>query len=155
MSEQSLRRHLVNLLSEANAHIDFDDVVTDFPETQRGVQLDGYPHTPWQLLEHMRIAQWDILEFTRNADHESPKFPDGYWPNSAAPPSKKAWSESVRRFQKDLQEMIGLIEDESNDLYAEIPHGDGQTLVREALVLAKHNSYHIGQLALIKKAMAE
>ncbi|MCB2231703.1 DinB family protein [bacterium] len=153
MSEASLRRHLVGLLSEANAHIDFEEVVVDFPVSQRGVRFDGYPHTPWQLLEHMRIAQWDILEFSRSAKHQSPDWPKDYWPKEPAPPTNEAWSESVTKFQQDLQGMIDLISDESNDLYAEIPHGDGQTLVREALVLAKHNSYHIGQLALIRKAI--
>jgi len=152
MNDNDLRRHLVKMLTEPNAHLTFEMAVESVPRQLRGKLVDGYGHTAWQILEHLRIAQWDIMEFSRDAGHVSPKFPDGYWPKEKAPSDDKAWDESVKKFQSDLKQMCELISDESNDLFAKIPHGDGQTLLREALVLAKHNSYHIGQLAMLKYA---
>ncbi len=153
MNDEELRKHLVTMLTEPNAHLTFDKAVGDFPSKYYGTIIDDHTHTAWQLLEHLRICQWDILEFSRDANHVSPAFPKGYWPEKAAPPNDKAWKESVDRFNNDLQEMCDLISDKSNDLFAKIPHGDGQTLLREALVLAKHNSYHLGQLVMLKKAL--
>lgn len=152
MNDNELRRHLVKMLTEPNAHLTFETAVENVSTQLRGTLPDDYGHTPWQILEHLRIAQWDIMEFSRDAGHVSPKFPDGYWPKEKAPSGEKAWNDSVARFQDDLKQMCDLISDESNDLFAKIPHGDGQTLLREALVLAKHNSYHIGQLAMFKYA---
>ena len=146
-----LRKHLIDLLDMKGAHIDFDSAVADFPPELRGRKPAGSPHSPWQLLEHMRLAQWDILEFSRDAKHVSPEFPDGYWPKSDAPPSEHAWNESIKKFHHGLDEMKKLIADPKHDLYAPIPHGNGQTLLREALVLADHNSYHLGQLMLLRK----
>lgn len=153
MTDKELRQHLVTMLIEPNAHLTFDEATGDFPVKHCGIQVDGFAHTAWQLMEHLRIAQWDILEFSRDSGHVSPKFPDGYWPEEAVPPSDGAWVKSVAQFDNDLRQMCDLISDESNDLYAKIPHGDGQTLLREALVLAKHNSYHLGQLVMLKKAL--
>lgn len=153
MSDESLRDHLTELLTQANAHITFEDAVASFDATSCGETVVGFPHTAWQLLEHLRICQWDILEFSRNPKHRSPDFPDGYWPETAAPPSPDAWAKSIADFRHDLAEMVALVRDESVDLTAKIPHGDGQTVLREALVLAKHNSYHIGQLAMLRKAL--
>jgi hypothetical protein len=150
---QSLRKHLAYLLSDGGAHVDFDTAIARLPAAQRGARIAGAPHTAWQLLEHLRIAQWDILEFSRNAGHVSPKFPDGYWPPTDSPPSARAWSESVRTFQKDLRAMIRLVSNPKTDLFAPIPHGDGQTILREALLVADHNAYHIGQLVLLRKLL--
>lgn len=152
--ERVLREHLVRLLTKRQAHIGWEDVVTDFPVEHRGSKPDGAPHTPWQLLEHMRIAQWDILEFSRNPDHASPDFPDGYWPGSDAPPNETAWQSSIDAFRSDLQAMVALVEDPRIDLLAPIPHGDGQTILREAMLLADHNAYHLGQLVLVKRLLS-
>jgi hypothetical protein len=136
------------------AHISFDDVVKDFPSADQGKKPAGAPHTPWQLLEHIRIAQADILEFSRNAKHKSPKWPEGYWPKSEAPPNDAAWDKSVSAFRHDLDEMKKLVVHATDEqLYAPILHGDGQTLLREALLVADHNSYHLGQLMFVKKML--
>ena len=153
MSNKELRQHLAKMLTEPNAHLTFEEATDDFPPQHSGTTVGGFAHTAWQLLEHLRIAQWDIVEFSRDSSHVSPKFPGGYWPETAAPPDDEAWRKSVEQFKNDLRQMCDLISDESNDLFAKIPHGDGQTLLREALVLAKHNSYHLGQLVMLKKAL--
>jgi hypothetical protein len=153
MKEIELRRQLVAMLSEPNAHLAFEKAVSDFPSEYYGTSVGGFVHTAWQLLEHLRIAQWDIMEFSRDPKHVSPPFPDGYWPAKDDRADNKAWNQSLEQFKSDLNRMCDLITDESNDLFAKIPHGDGQTLLREALVLAKHNSYHLGQLVAIKKAL--
>ena len=110
-------------------------------------------HTGWQLLEHLRIAQWDILEFSRNEKHVSPKFPEGYWPKSAAPADEAAWEKSIAAFESGLREMIKLVKNPKTDLFAKIAHGDGQTILQEALVLADHNSYHLAQLVDLRRAL--
>lgn len=150
MSQQVLRQHLRALLTEPNAHAMINDLLNAFPQTQRGTKVTEQVHTAWQLLEHLRICQYDILEFSRNPKYVSPPFPDGLWPDGPEPPSDEAWDRSVAEFNRDLEQMLELITEESNDLLIPIAHGDGQTLLREALVLAKHNSYHLGQLALLK-----
>lgn len=149
----SLRKHLDNLLQMEGAHISFDDAVTDFPEALRGTKPPGAPHSAWELLEHLRLAQEDILDFSRNPAYVDRTFPDDYWPASPEPPSDEAWQQSVRQFQQDLAEMRALIADEAHNLYAPLPHGTGQTLLREALVVADHNSYHLGQLVFLRKML--
>ena len=119
----------------------------------RGRKPPGAPHTPWQLLEHMRIAQWDILRFSVDAKHASPKWPEGYWPENDTPPNEKTWKESVRQFFADLDAICELVRDPKRDLFARIPHGTGQTLLREALLLADHNAYHLGQLVMVRKSL--
>jgi len=148
----SLRKHLQDLLRMKGAHLTFDDAIADFPAHLRGVKPPGSPHTAWQLLEHMRIAQEDILDFSRNPKYQEKKFPDDYWP-AETPPSDKAWDKSVGQFQSDLKEMLALISDTKNDLLAAIPHGQGQTLLREALLTADHNAYHLGQLVILRKML--
>jgi DinB superfamily len=150
-SGQSLREHLLYLLKGGGAHADFEKVIADVPEEVRGAKPEGQPFTPWRLLEHMRIAQRDILEFSRNPKHASPPWPDGYWPETDAPPGAKAWERSVSAFRADLKAMQRLIEDPHTDLYAPLAHGDGQTILREALLLADHNAYHLGQLVLLRR----
>lgn len=154
MNDKTLRESLLAALTEKNAHAMFEDIAPDFPVEHRGAKLSGIPYTAWQLLEHLRICQWDILEFSRRADHVSPDWPEGYWPKESAPPEDLAWDKSVGRFRADLDAMQDMLSDESNDLLARFTHGDGQTLLREALVLAKHNSYHLGQLAMIKRLVS-
>ena len=149
----SLRTHVINLLTKAEAHVDPSSELKDFPVKLRGRKPEGAPHTPWQLLEHMRIAQWDILQFSIDAKHESPKFPEGYWPQTEAPPSDKAWDKSVRQFLDDLDAMCDLVKDTKRDLFARIPHGTGQTILREALMLADHNAYHLGQMVMVRRAL--
>lgn len=153
-TDKQLRQHLVALLKGGDAHVDFDRAVKDLPVELRGKKPKGAEHSPWELLEHLRIAMWDILEFSRDARHKSPEFPAGYWPKNPAPPSEKAWEQSVQGFRKDLQAMCDLVQDESVDLFAKIPHGDGQTVLREALVAADHNAYHIGQLVLLRRILS-
>lgn len=153
MSDTALREHVLHFLRGEGAHVGFDRTINDWPPELRGVKAAGIPYTPWGILEHMRIAQWDILEFSRDAKHVSPKFPKGYWPESDAPPDDDAWDESVAAFRADLAAMIELVNDPATDLFARIPHGDGQTILREALLIADHNSYHLGQLVVIRRAL--
>jgi DinB superfamily len=152
-NDAALREHLVNLLKSGGAHVQFSDAIEGFPAAKRGAFVEGLPHTGWQLLEHLRIAQWDILEFSRNPKHVSPGFPEGYWPKTPVPPDEGAWDKSVAAFEKDLQEMIKLVKNPKSDLYAKIPHGEGQTILREALLVADHNSYHLGQLVDLRRAL--
>jgi hypothetical protein len=148
-----LREQLAALLKGGGAHVHFMDALENFPERKRGTYVKGLPHTGWQLLEHVRIAQWDILEFSRNAKHVSPDFPGGYWPKTPVPPNDAAWEESVKAFERDLAEMVKLVGNPKTDLYARIPHGSGQNILREALVLADHNSYHLGQLVYLRRSI--
>ncbi len=149
----SLRSHLAKLLKMEGAHVAFEEALADFPASLRGVKPHGAPHTAWQLLEHMRIAQEDILDFSRNANYKEKKFPDDYWPAAEAPPSAEAWDQSIQKFQSDLKEMKALTADTKRDLLASIPHGKGQTLLREVLVVADHNAYHLGQLMFLRKML--
>ena len=153
MKDDVLREHLLYLLKGGGAHLSFEDAIADLPEDLRGANVEGVPHTPWRLLEHMRIAQWDILEFSRNPKHVSPKFPDGYWPDSDAPPTANAWDECVEAFRADLKAMQDLVANPATDLFAPIPHGDGQTILREALLVADHNAYHLGQLVVLRRCL--
>jgi hypothetical protein len=149
----SLRQHVLELLKGGSAHTSFQDAIQDFPAELRGKRPKGAPHSPWELLEHMRIAQLDILEFSRDAKHASPKWPEGYWPESPEPPDEKAWDRSVHAFCEGLGSMCALVADDATDLYARIPHGDGQTILREALLVADHNAYHLGQLVLVRRML--
>jgi hypothetical protein len=151
--DQILRDHLLYLLKGGGAHIGFDDALGDWPAESAGVKVANFPHTAWMLLEHMRLAQWDILEFSRNAKHASPKWPEGYWPAMEAPPNAEAWAASLAAFKKDLRTMERLVVDRKVDLYGRILWGDGQTFLREALLLADHNSYHLGQLVMLRKSL--
>jgi hypothetical protein len=151
--DQALRDHLLYLLKDGGAHASFDDAMGDWPLQLAGAKAANFPHTAWMLLEHMRLAQWDILEFTRNRKHVSPKWPEGYWPASEAPANEKAWKASIAAFKKDLKTMQSLVANRKIDLYARIPWGDGQTTLREALLVADHNAYHLGQLVMLRKSI--
>ncbi len=152
-NDASLRKHVVDVLKGGSAHVHFMDALEEFPPNKRGTFAPGLPHTGWQLLEHSRIAQWDILEFSRNPKHVSPGFPEGYWPKTPGPLSDADWDKSVQQFQRDLDEMIALVKNPRTDLFAKIPHGDGHTILREALVLADHNAYRLGQLVDLRRAL--
>ena len=151
--DEVLRRHVLELLKGGHAHADFDTSIHEIPEELYGVRPNGASHSLWEILEHLRIAQWDILEFSRNPEHKSPVWPSGYWPANQGPPDDKAWVRSVRAFQRDLKAMCDLVADESVDLFAKIPHGDRQTILREALLLTDHNSYHLGELVLVRRLL--
>jgi hypothetical protein len=148
---KQLREHVLYLLDGGGAHAKFNDAVKDMPEELRGVKPARLPHSAWMLLEHLRIAQWDILEFSRNSKHASPKWPEGYWPKTQVPPNAAAWNKSIKQFLKDLKAMQDLVANTKTDLYARIPWGDGQTILRQALLLADHNAYHVAQLIDVRR----
>ncbi len=151
--DQSLREHVLYLLRGGGAHLNFEAAVADLPAELRGSKPACLPHTPWRLVEHIRIAQWDILEFSRNPAHVSPEFDAGYWPQGDAPPDAGAWDRSLEAFRADLEAMQDLVANPAVDLFAPFPHGQGQTLLREALLLADHNSYHLGQLVTVRRLL--
>jgi len=149
--DKALREHIRYLLRDGGAHIDFRKAVDSFPPALMNSKIGNLPYTPWHVLEHMRIAQWDILEFSRNAQHISPEFPKGYWPSSTSKADEAAWNKTVQSFLFDLSQVEELIMSPATDLFAQIPHGDGQTILREALLIADHNAYHLGALMTMKK----
>ncbi len=151
--ENVLREHVLYLLRGGGAHLSFAKAIENLPDDLRGSKPDGIPYSPWQLLEHMRIAQWDIIEFCRNPDHVSPDFPDGYWPARDAPGKPTAWDDSASAFGTDLEAMEKLVADPSTDLLSPLSHGTGQTVLREALLVADHNAYHLGQLVVVRRAL--
>ena len=152
-NDQSLREHLLYLLGGGGAHMSFGDFINDFPARLCAEKVPGLPYTCWQVLEHMRLAQWDILEFSRNSNHVSPDFPKGYWPSPENSGSVELWKESAARFEKDLEEMQEFVASNSVNLYARIPYGDGQTVLREALLVADHNAYHLGALVVMARML--
>ena len=152
-NDLSLRQHLLELLQGGGAHIKFDDVVKNVPEGLRGRKPAGLPHSLWMLLEHLRIAQWDILEFSRNPKHVSPEWPEGYWPKKETPPTTAAWNESIKKFHADLTALQDLVKDPKTDLFAKLAWGDGQTILREALLVADHNAYHLAQMIDVKRLL--
>jgi len=151
--DQSLRNELVSLLEGGNAHVKFDDAIANFPSRLRGQKPADLPYSAWGLLEHMRLAQSDMLEFSRNPNYESPKWPDDYWPQTEAPPNDAAWEKSIKDFRSDLREMVKLVSDPKSDLYTPFPWGDGQNLLREALQIADHNAYHLGELLVVRRLL--
>jgi hypothetical protein len=152
-NDRTLRAHLAKNLDADTAHVNFDKTIIGWPEAARGVKPAGSPHSAWELLEHMRLGQWDILEFIVNPKHVSPPWPSGYWPATDAPPTKEAWEKSIENFRSDLQAMRDLISNPKTDLFAKIPHGTGQSILRQALLLADHNSHHLGQLVLLRRLL--
>jgi hypothetical protein len=152
-SERQLREQLVRLLAGRQAHATFEDAVKDFPVRLAGKRPPRAEHTAWQLVEHMHIAQFDILDFCRNPNYRELRFPDDYWPASAVPPSAAAWRRSLRQFRRDRAAMVRLVRSPRTNLFAGIPHGTGQTILREALLVADHNAYHIGQLVLLRRLL--
>ena len=151
--DQSLREHILYLLRGEGAHVSFDDLIADFPVEKCGERIEGLPYTAWQVLEHIRIAQWDILQFSRDSKHVSPKWPEGYWPAPDEVGNEELWIQSVEKFRDDLKQMETLAGDSAHDLFAKIPHGSGQTILREALLVADHNAYHLGALAVMGRIL--
>lgn len=149
----SLRQHLLELLAGGHAHAKFDDIIKDLPPDLRGKKPQNFPHSAWMLLEHLRLAQWDILEFSRDSKHVSPQWPGGYWPKDETPPTLTAWNQSVQQFRRDLKSMQDLVADPKSDLFAKIPWGEGQTILREALLVADHNAYHLGQIVDVRRLL--
>lgn len=152
-NEKSLRQHIINLLKTDGAHADFAATVKDMPVDLRGKRPKGAEHSPWEVLEHLRITQRDALDFIHNANHVELEFPAGYWPNAQVPPSDKVWEKSVNAFCADLATMVELVQDESTDLLAAIPHGNGKTILREVLMVADHNAYHLGEFVLLRRLL--
>jgi hypothetical protein len=152
-NDQHLRQNLVYLIAGGGAHAKFEDVIKDLPLKLRGAKPANFPHSPWMLLEHLRIAQWDILEFSRNAKHKSPEWPGGYWPKAEAPRTASDWNRSIQQFRGDQKEMQALVENPKTDLFAKIPWGDGQTILREALLVADHNAYHLAQIVDVRRLL--
>jgi uncharacterized damage-inducible protein DinB len=153
VNDKALREHLIKLLQGGEAHATFERGVNDFPVELRGKTPKGAEHSPWQVLEHLRLAQDDILDFSTNAQYRPKEWPREYWPEDPEPPDAKAWEIAIAAYQKDLKALCALVEDEKTDLYAKIPHGEGQTILREVLVVADHNSYHLGQLVLLRRLL--
>ena len=148
-----LRTALVELLGEGGAHVNFERAIDGIPVSARGTRVPGMAHTLWEILEHLRIAQWDIVEFTRDSTHVSPGWPEGYWPESEAPPNRTAWSKSVDAFRAELETMRKLVSDPKRDLLAPLPHAPDKTPFREAILLADHNAYHLGEMMALRRLL--
>jgi hypothetical protein len=153
VDDSILREHLRKLIAGKEAHVDWDTALKKVPEKLRGKTPEGSPHSLWEILEHTRIAQRDILEFSRNPKHVSPDWPSGYWPKTSSPSNAVAWDKSVKQFRADREKMVKLVMDPKTDLSEPIPHGSGQTILREALIVADHNSYHLGQFVLVRRLL--
>lgn len=148
---RTLIDELVHLLNGGNAHADLTRALDGLPANLRGVKHDKLPYSIWQLVEHIRIAQWDMLEFCKDGSHESPNWPDDYWPKETSPASDEAWNKSVKQINKDTDELMGLAK--TGDLFEKIPHGDGQTILREVLQAADHNAYHVAEIIMIRRLL--
>jgi uncharacterized damage-inducible protein DinB len=151
--QEALRQLVARVLSWEDAHASFDSAVEDFPDRLRGTQPPGLPYSAWQLVEHLRIAQYDILDFCLNADYSEMKWPDDYWPVSPAPPTPDSWNDSIRQYRRDREALQQLALNTDIDLHARIPHGSGQTYLRELLLVADHTTYHVGQLVLVRRLL--
>jgi uncharacterized damage-inducible protein DinB len=153
MSDNAIRDLLGKALDWHDAHASFDDAVKDIPADARRRVPDGLPYSAWQLLEHLRLAQRDILDFCVDSNYQEMKWPDDYWPSSAIPSSDQAWNDSIRAFKKDRKALQKLAADTSVDLEAKIPHGSGQTYMRELMLIIDHTAYHVGQLVLLRRLL--
>jgi hypothetical protein len=152
-SEKSLREHLIYLLKDGGAHANFESAVTGLRPTLRSKRPAGAAHSPWEVLEHMRIAQEDILEYIRNPKYVSPEFPAGYWPKTPAPPTEQTWDKSIAGFRADSDAVVKLVEDPATDLFARIRPDEQHTILREILLVADHNAYHVGELILLRRLL--
>jgi hypothetical protein len=154
-NDKEIRKQLVSFLTKPNAHATLDNALDGILPEHYGARTPGMPYSIWQLVEHIRIAQWDILDFSRNPDYKKMKWPEDYWPQEAAPKDAQEWENSLARIRSDLKEFIALLEDEDNDLYAPFAWGSGQNLLREAMLIADHNAYHGGQIVLARKMLSD
>ena len=148
-----VREQLRELLEGGNAHMTFDEAVANFPREHMNSKAPNVPYTPWHLLEHIRLAQWDILEFIRNPHYVSPTWPEGFWPAEVAQADEVAWEKTIASLRADLQSLLEIVNDPTVNLYTPIPHGDGQNILREILVVSDHNAYHIGEFATLRQVM--
>lgn len=153
LEDREIRQHLVEFLRGKGAHVDLDAAVKDFPPPQYAKKPAGAPHNAWQLLEHMRISLHDLLDFCTDSDYVAPEWPAGYWPERDAPVDRQEWDQSVRALKEDLKDFEKLVKDPATNLYAKIPWGEGQTVLREALLAGDHTSYHLGQLVMLRKQL--
>lgn len=151
--QDTLVKNIVDLIEEGNAHVSLDDALKNIPFSLLGERPGKLPYSIWQLVEHVRIAQWDLLEFSRNAKYVSPKWPDDYWPKEAAPKSEADWKKCIKQINADRKSFIELVQNAGENLYKPFEHGSGQSLLKEALVLADHNSYHTGEIIVIRKLL--
>jgi uncharacterized damage-inducible protein DinB len=152
---QSLKDHLLCLLAGKGAHVDFEMAIKRLPSKCYGASVKGAPYTLWELIEHIRCAQHDILEYIRNPDYEALDWPEGYWPKTKSPPSQAAWTASIRKIRQDLRTVKALLKDPKTDLFKQIPHAKkGHTILREILLIADHNAYHIGQIVLMRRLLS-
>lgn len=150
-STQTVRAHLKNILSWEEAHLNFEAAVHDLPKKYRGMKPEGFPYSIWQLVEHIRIAQRDILDFSRNTDYTERNWPDDFWPKDPSPENDDAWDQSILAIRSDRAEFIKLLDDSGSDLFKPFEHGTGQTLFRQALLIADHTAYHVGQIVVLRK----
>ena len=148
-----LRKQLITLLRKSDAHQSFDDAVNKLPPELRGAKPDKLPYSIWQLVDHIRIVQSDILEFSRDPDYQSPPWPEGYWTKEVQPPDTASWDQALTQIQQDQNAFIALLDDSANDLYLPFPHGQGQNLLREALLIADHTAYHVGEIIIIRRLL--
>ncbi len=153
MDDKIIRQHLIELLQGGSAHTSLDEALKNLPPDVRDSKTGAIPYSIWELAEHIRISQWDIVEFSRNPNHTSPDWPDEYWPSESSPESDNVWNASIEAIHIDLQDMVEMVLDPQNNLLKPFSHGNGQTLMREALLLADHNAYHLGQIILIRKLL--
>jgi len=151
--DKALRDHLVKVLDWEDAHVSFDKVLTGIPAEARGARPDGLPHSAWELLEHLRLAQSDIFDFCRNPAYVELRWPEDYWPSSSEPSSDEEWEASIAGFHRDLNGLKDLAKGPKIDLFSPIPHGSGQTYLREILLVADHNAYHLGQLVVVRQLL--
>lgn len=152
-NDRSLREHVLYVLAGGGAHLSFDDAIAGLPSEKRAEKPAGMDHSVWELVEHIRIAQWDILEFSRDRKHKSPEWPEGYWPAKKKSPTTAQWNASVKKIRADLKAMQSLAKNPKTDLFAKIPWGDGQTILREALLVADHNAYHVAQIVDVRRQL--
>ncbi|MBL8156013.1 MAG: DinB family protein [Anaerolineae bacterium] len=154
MSDQAIRQQLVNLLTVRQAHLNLDDAVKGFPVEHINTRPPKVEYTFWHLLEHLRITQWDILDYCRNPNYKEIRWPDDYWPARDAVTDAAGWQRTIDQFQADLDALVAIVQNPQTDLYSPIPHGyDGHTILREILVVADHNAYHIGEFAILRQVV--
>ncbi len=152
-NDQLLRTWLLNLLMEENAHLDIETALKGIPLEKIGVVPANMPYSIWQLLEHIRISQWDIVEFSGNPDHISPAWPEGYWPDQKGPENEEEFNNALQSILRDREAMADLIRDPENDLLKPFPHGQGQNLLREVVLIIDHNAYHLGQIIVLRRML--
>ena len=152
-SEQIVRQQLLALLNGGNAHMSFEQAVADFPAEHFNTRPANVSYTPWHILEHLRIAQWDILDFIRNPDYVTPEWPKDYWPDAGEIAKQLQWDKTISSFLQDLQSLRDITADPETDLYAPLPHAPDYTIFREILVVSDHNAYHIGEFAILRQVM--